>query len=210
MDTFITGFLLSLSLCLDIGIGNVAIIEVTLKYGVRPAYWFASGSVMGDLIYAGFSLVGMGLLLQFRAVQWITWIGGGAMLSWLALKMALAAWRDVHQVNNVQQDPLPPRLHLFGRGIRIALASPSSLLWFAAIGGSLIAQATDGSAASTMKFLAGFLSGGLAWCYFLITVTMQGGKLLGRRFIQGCHLMSAVLYVYFAVMVLVKGAHNLL
>ena len=210
MDTFVTGFLLSLSLCLDIGIVNVAMIDVTLKYGSRPAWWLGLGSCFGDLVYAALSLVGMSMLLQFKAVQWATWLGGGGILLWLALKMAREAWRDAHRTSEINHAPLPPRQHLFGKGMALALASPSAILWFAAVGGSLIAQATDGSPAATVRFLTGFFVGGIAWSSFLITATAQGGKLLGRRFIQGCHLASAVLYIYFAITILVNGARTLI
>ncbi|GLS03584.1 lysine transporter LysE [Chitiniphilus shinanonensis] len=209
MDVFATGFLLSLSLCLDLGIVNVAIIDVSLKYGARPAFWLGLGSCFGDLVYAVLSLVGMSVLLQFEAVQWATWLGGGGILLWLAVKMAREAWRDAHR-GDVEHPPLPGHRHLFGRGLTLALASPSAILWFAAVGGSLIAQATDGSALSAARFLAGFFSGGLAWTVFIVVTASHGGKLLGRRFIQACHLLSAVLYLYFAGLVLVNGARNLL
>ncbi|SMC28711.1 L-lysine exporter family protein LysE/ArgO [Andreprevotia lacus DSM 23236] len=208
MDIFITGFLLSLSLCLDIGIVNVAMIDIALKHGARPALWLGLGSCFGDLTYAILSLLGMSVLLQFVAVQWLTWIVGGGVLLWLAGKMALHAWRDAHG-GEVAHAPLPPLRHLFGRGLTLALASPSAILWFAAVGGSLIAQATDGSSASAAVFLGGFFAGGLAWSIFVCYAAAHGGKLLGRRFIQACHALSATLYLYFAVLVIVNGARKL-
>ncbi|WP_035058814.1 LysE family translocator [Andreprevotia chitinilytica] len=209
MDIFFTGFLLSISLCLDIGIVNVAMIDVALKYGARPALWMGLGSCFGDLTYAALSLVGMSVLLQFTAVQWLTWIVGGGVMLWLAGKMALHAWRDAHN-GHVEHAPLPPSHHLFGRGLTLALASPSAILWFAAVGGSLIAQATDGSPLAATIFLGGFFAGGLAWSIFIAYTASHGGKLLGRRFIQACHAISAVLYLYFALVVILSGAKKLL
>lgn len=208
MHTFLTGFLLSLSLCLDIGIVNVAMIDVSLKYGPRPALWLGLGSCFGDLTYAVLSLAGMGFLLQFTPVKWATWLLGGSMMLYLAVKMAREAWRDARR-GATAHPPLPGRRGLFKRGLMLALASPSAILWFAAVGGSLIAQATDGSAMAAVYFLSGFFASGLAWSAFVSFSASHGGKLLGQRFVQGCHLLSALLYLWFAVLVLGNGYKTL-
>ncbi|EGD03515.1 lysine exporter protein LysE/YggA, partial [Burkholderia sp. TJI49] len=85
------GFFLSLSLCLDIGLVNVAMLSLTLSHGFRPGFWLGVGSCVGDLVYAALALAGMAVLLQFEAVRWIVWIGGGAVLLFLTCKMAREA-----------------------------------------------------------------------------------------------------------------------
>lgn len=200
----LTGFLLSISLCLDIGIVNVAIIDVTLKYGRKAGLWMGLGSCFGDLFYALLAIAGMSILLQFSWVQWLTWLGGGSLLLWLAFKMAREALRDATQTDTIHP-ALPSRRHLFGRGLTLAMASPTSILWFAAVGGTLIAQATDGTWLSTMDFLVGFFAGGVAWTLFIALASHHGGKSMGARFKQGCHIVSALLYVYFAALVLRNG-----
>lgn len=209
MDVFITGFLLSVSLCLDLGIVNVAIIDTSLKQGARPAIWMGLGSCVGDLIWAVISLLGMSVLLQFTAVRWVTWLGGGSLLLFLAVKMARQAWQDAKQIET-SAIPQSGRRSLFGRGMMLAMASPSSILWFAAVGGSLIAQATDGSLLSTSRFLTGFFAGGLGWTLLIVYSATHGARLFGQRFTQGCLLLSAVLYLWFAGLVLVNGYRNLL
>lgn len=209
MDVFITGFLLSVSLCLDLGIVNVAIIDTSLKQGARPAIWMGLGSCVGDLIWAVISLLGMSVLLQFTAVRWVTWLGGGSLLLFLAVKMARQAWQDARQIETSTM-PQSGRRSLFGRGMMLAMASPSSILWFAAVGGSLIAQATDGSLLSTTRFLTGFFAGGLGWTLLIVYSATHGARLFGQRFTQGCLLLSAVLYLWFAGLVLVNGYRNLL
>ncbi|WP_373974427.1 LysE family translocator [Chitinibacter sp. SCUT-21] len=209
MDTFFTGFLLSLSLCLDIGIVNVAMIDVTLKYGRKAALWMGFGSCFGDLAYAILALAGMSFLLQFAWVQWLTWLGGGSLLLYLAFKMAREALRDASRAEG-EHPALPSRRHLFSRGLTLAMASPTSILWFAAVGGTLIAQATDGTLLSTIDFLSGFFLGGVAWTVFIALAAHHGGQTMGARFKQGCHIMSALLYVYFAIIVIRNGYHALL
>jgi L-lysine exporter family protein LysE/ArgO len=209
MDVFITGFLLSLSLCLDLGIVNVALIDTSLKHGPRPALWMGLGSCFGDLVWAVVSLLGMSVLLQFTAVRWMTWLGGGSLLLFLAVKMARQAWQDAKQIESTHM-PASGRRSMFGKGMMLAMASPSSILWFAAVGGSLIAQATDGSLLSTTRFLCGFFAGGMAWTLLMVYSATHGAKLFGQRFTQGCLLASALLYLWFAGLVLVSGYRNLL
>jgi hypothetical protein len=125
------------------------------------------GSCFGDLFYALLSLLGMSLLFSFTPVRWVMWLGGGAVLLWLAWKMTRAAWREFHQPSSHAaghaEDGTPRSSQAeFWRGLLMALASPSSLLWFAAVGGSIIAQSTDGSSLSASVFLSGF--SWAAWC----------------------------------------------
>lgn len=53
MMSFSTGFLLSLSLCLDIGIANIAMITLAMQRGYFQGFWLGVGTCVGDLIYAG-------------------------------------------------------------------------------------------------------------------------------------------------------------
>ncbi|HZZ03717.1 LysE family transporter, partial [Paraburkholderia sp.] len=85
------GFFLSLSLCLDIGLVNVAMISLTLSHGFKPGFWLGLGSCFGDLVYAALALAGMAALLQFESVRWVVWIGGAAILLFLTWKMAREA-----------------------------------------------------------------------------------------------------------------------
>src|SRR5579864_771532 len=127
------GFFLSLSLCLDIGLVNVAIISLTLSHGFKPGFWLGLGSCFGDLIYASLALAGMAALLQFESIRWIVWIGGAAILLFLTWKMAreaifpatapaVAGVRD-----NEASHPSPWRGFL--RGVLLAVSSPSAILW---------------------------------------------------------------------------------
>lgn len=85
------GFFLSLSLCLDIGLVNVAMLSLTISHGFKPGFWLGLGSCVGDLVYAALALAGMAVLLQFEAVRWAVWVGGGAVLLFLTGKMAREA-----------------------------------------------------------------------------------------------------------------------
>ncbi|PWB32802.1 lysine transporter LysE [Pseudomonas sp. SDI] len=202
---FSNGFLLSLSLCLDIGIANIAMITLAMQRGFWQGFWLGLGTCVGDLVYALAALAGMSVLLQFTSVRWVLWIGGSLLLVGFAIKMLLAAWRgNAHLDADVQVVRESPWRE-FLRGIFLAMSSPSAILWFAAVGGVLISRSGGGSTLEAGLFLSGFFAAGLAWCFTLCFVASHGGRLLGDRLLTWSYLASAAIFCYFAVYVIVSG-----
>jgi L-lysine exporter family protein LysE/ArgO len=208
------GFFLSLSLCLDIGIANVAIISLTLSHGFKPGFVLGLGSCFGDLVYAALALAGMAALLQFDAVRWVVWIGGAMVLLFLTWKMAHEALNPASAppVEGAADLSVPRPTHLtsFLRGTLLAVSSPSAILWFAAVGGALIAKAGATGTASASVFLAGFFFGGLGWTVFICTLASHGRKRAGTGLLRACHVLSAVLFAYFSYSVIVDGYRDLI
>jgi L-lysine exporter family protein LysE/ArgO len=208
------GFFLSLSLCLDIGLVNVAIISLTLSHGFRPGFWLGLGSCFGDLIYAALALAGMAALLQFESVRWVVWIGGAAILLMLTWKMAREALNPAAappvEGEADSTAPRPDPWRSFARGVLLAVSSPSAILWFAAVGGALIAKSGATSGASAAVFLSGFFLGGLGWTLFLCGLASHGRKRAGTGLLRACHVLSALLFAYFSYSVIVHGYRDLI
>jgi L-lysine exporter family protein LysE/ArgO len=208
------GFLLSLSLCLDIGLVNVAMISLALSHGFKPGFWLGLGSCIGDLIYAALALAGMAALLQFESVRWVVWIGGAAILLFLTWKMAREAMFPVAApavpgVRNTEAShPSPWRGFL--RGVLLAVSSPSAILWFAAVGGALIAKTGATSPTAALVFLGGFFLGGLCWTIFMCGLGSHGRKRAGVGLLRACHVLSALLFAYFSYSVIVNGYRDLI
>jgi len=201
---FSNGFLLSLSLCLDIGIANIAMITLAMQRGFFQGFWLGLGTCVGDLVYAVAALVGMTVLLQFETVRWVLWLGGSLLLVWFAVKMLLAAWRGDGQVQ-AGQVVVESSWREFLRGIFLAMSSPTAILWFAAVGGVLISRSGGGSLLEAGLFLSGFFAAGLIWCLSLCLIASHGGRLLGNRLLTWSYLLSAAIFCYFAVYVIVSG-----
>jgi len=211
--TLLAGFLLSLSLCLDIGIVNVAIINAGIRRGAQAAFLVGLGSCLGDLFYAAISAAGVAWLLQYRLVQWLVWVVGTLMLLFLAGKMARDAWQNVQQDAGTapgRDGRALPRWGLFRQGALLALASPSAILWFAAAGAGLIAQATAGEGERIPVFLLGFFLGGLLWSAGLAWLSGHGAALVGRHLHKVCQGLSVVLFLYLAAKVGISGYVDLL
>lgn len=202
---FIAGFLLSLSLCADLGVVNVAMIRTGLTDGMRAALYLGLGSCAGDMLYAVSSMSLVSLLLAHRAIRLGLWIGGSAVLLWLAVKML----RETLRPKEIVIDPTAelPRLRparAFARGLMLALSSPTAILWFAAVGGSVIAaQAKNGAA--LLPFLCGFFVAGVLWTLLIAALTGVARRRLSTGFIRGLKFASAMLFCYFAIVVFIHG-----
>jgi L-lysine exporter family protein LysE/ArgO len=209
MTPISNGFLLSLSLCMDIGVVNVAMITLALQRGYWPGFKLGLGSCVGDLIYALLALAGMTTLLQFVAVRWVMWLGGGAVLLWLTVKMlrsALAHSGQALPVGGAEQDGSAQ----FWKGVLLALSSPSAIVWFAAVGGALIARTGSAGWQGTGLFLTGFFCAGLLWSALLCALAYKGGQWIGEKLLKYCYIASALLFAYFAWQVIGDGYRTLI
>jgi L-lysine exporter family protein LysE/ArgO len=203
-EVALTGFLLSLSLCLDLGVVNVALIQSALREGTRPALALGLGSTLGDLIYAFVSVAAISLVLEHRPVRLALWIGGTLALAWLALRMVRDAWT----VRAIEPGTEPGRDTAHGpqflRGVLLALASPSAILWFAAVGGSVIA-ATARGADAIVPFMSGFALAGVLWAAAIAFGVGQARRAFGPRALRAVALVSALIFVGLAIHVFVDG-----
>jgi L-lysine exporter family protein LysE/ArgO len=202
---FSNGFLLSLSLCLDIGVANIAMITLAMQRGYLQGFWLGLGTCVGDLIYAIAALAGMTVLLQYETVRWALWIGGSVLLVYFALKMLLAAFNNATAMSTDGEVLVGSGWKEFSRGIFLAMSSPSAILWFAAVGGVLISRSGSGSTLDAGLFLAGFFCAGLAWTISLCLAATHGGKLLGDKLLKYSYIASAGIFCYFAFYVIVSG-----
>jgi L-lysine exporter family protein LysE/ArgO len=101
----------------------------------------------------------------------------------------------------------PAHRRLFATGIGLALASPSAIFWFAAIGGS-IAASFGGERKALLGFTAGFFTAGITWSAVFAWASEGLIRLTGGRLVQIMALVSAVMFLYFAVVVFLQGFHQ--
>jgi L-lysine exporter family protein LysE/ArgO len=210
MSPATNGFLLSLSLCLDIGIVNIAMMTVAMQRGYWTGFWLGMGSCIGDLIYAILALAGMTALLQFDAVRWGMWLGGTVVLVVLAVKMGLNAFRSVRSSSSSNAEISGTHFQQLLKGASLALSSPSAIVWFAAVGGALIAQSGIQGWESTGRFLAGFFVAGVVWTCAVCLVARLGGKAFGVKALSVSYFASAALFAFFAWQVVSSGYRTLI
>lgn len=205
MMPFSNGFLLSLSLCLDIGIANIAMITLAMQRGYFHGFWLGIGTCIGDLIYAVLALAGMTILLQYQSVRWVLWVGGSLMLMWFTYKMIRAALAPAENMSASDNGQPRSVLRNFGRGVVLAMSSPTAILWFAAVGDALISRMGQGGTANASWFLTGFFIAGVFWTVVLCCVGSWGGKMLGTKMLRYSYVASAAIFSYFAIYVVISG-----
>lgn len=225
MHLALTGFLLSLSLCLDIGAVNTAILTAGASRGFRAGWWLGFGSCFGDLTYALLSTAGATLLLRGETAQAVLRIAGTVVLLWFAFSAGQSALqRDATVAVAASEDAARPTgegaadaaHHRTGpgqrrrdvpgagrdvvRGVLLALSSPSAIVWFATVGGSLIAAEHPSRVGlALVLFLGGFFVAGMAWSAFLAAVAHFIGRGDGRGVVRALHLLSALMFLGLAV-----------
>jgi len=201
---FLTGFALSLSACLDLGIVNVATIKRGLDGGARAAFVLQLGSCCGDMVYAVLSMFGLALVLAEPHVRVVFWLGGTAVLLFLAATMVRDSWRG--RALPVADASPKIRAHRdFVRGLALALSSPSLIVWFASAGGAVIAGIYNRTQTPPWLFLAGFFCCGLVWAAFLSLLSGKGRHMLGRTALRSFSAASAAIFVVLAVKVFLDG-----
>ena len=205
MSLFITGFLLSLSLSLDIGIVNVAIFREGLEKGFMRALEIGIGSTAGDLVYAILSFLGIGLLIRYEPVRWILWIGGTAVLLYLAGHLLAGIVR--HGFSPPENDPgrhSPPGNN-FLYGMLLALSSPSAIIWYGTVGGSLIASQPVSGIGAIFIFLGGFVLAAVLWSFFAAGLSFYAGKKMPGKIRFYLSLISVAIFLVLAGINFVRG-----
>ena len=209
LNALSSGFLLSLSLCLDLGIVNVAILRTALHAGGMAAFLVGLGSSLGDLFYFSLSAAGAAALLAWAPVRWTLWILGTIVLLVLALRMAREVLRPHPLALNADTGaPRRTPLRLVGYGMSLALASPTSILWFAAVGGAAIAS-IGGGRGQAVWLTIGFALATVLWSALLAFAIESSRRLLGATLVRALSALSALLFLYFAVRIFLDGLHDL-
>jgi len=205
MEMFLTGVALSLSASLDLGIVNVATIKLGLDRGSLAAFVLQVGSCCGDMTYALLSMFGLALVLADSRVRTVFWIGGTAVLLYLAGSMIRETWRGrTLEMENGASTDVP--LHRdFLRGLALALSSPSLIIWFATAGGAIIAGIYGKTHTAPILFLVGFSSGGIAWAAVLSLVAGKGRHMIGPSAQRAFSAASALIFAGLAAKVFLDG-----
>jgi len=203
------GFLLSLSLCLDLGLVNVAILRTALRAGGTAAFLVGVGSSLGDLVYFSLSVAGATALLAWAPVRWAFWVLGTIVLLVLAYRMLREVLRP-HALalddGADAQDQSGSRHVLYG--LSLALASPTGILWFAAIGGAAIAT-LRGDRGDVVLLTIGFFLAGIAWSALLAYGIAGSRRLLGPMLVRAFSALSGLLFLYFAMRIFLDGIRDL-
>lgn len=211
MSIFISGSLLSLSLCLDLGIVNVATIKAGIEKGFIPALLIGLGAGIGDIIYACISSLGISVILNNHLFKYFLWIGGTLILLYMCCNMIKETIHSkAYTFDKNNEENFIVNKKDFFYGISLSLASPSSIIWFATIGGSAIASTNMSGATSILLFFSGFFITSEIWSTFVAFLSSRGSKYMNLKTMKVFSILSAVLFLYFAIKIFVSGIQTLI
>lgn len=206
--SFMQGFLFSLSLCFDLGMVNVAIVKAGVERGFKSSFLIGFGSCFGDMAYLALALFGFSYILDIEAVKWTLWIAGTIVLLFLSYKMIKESLHP--KMIDWNGSGLKSRKSSadFWFGLGTALSSPTVMLWFVASAGPIVAELNGDGRSVVAMFVTGFFAAGLLWSFMMALISSRTGKALGPTFIRVLSLLSAILFLYFAVKVFISGLSN--
>lgn len=212
MDLFVSGFLLSLSLCLDIGIVNIMIIKTGVEKGFLPSLSVGIGSSFGDLIYAILSVFGITLILKYLFIRWIIWIAGTIVLLYFCYRMAAQIVKSPDHFNRkiLRAGQHHKKLNFFMAGFGLALSSPTAIIWFATIGGSIIATQGSAGHSEVTLFLCGFFTAAIVWSTIIAALSHKSGQLMHNRIKRIFSALAAIIFLIFAAYVFYHGYTTLI
>jgi L-lysine exporter family protein LysE/ArgO len=98
---------------------------------------------------------------------------------------------------------------LLMKGAGLALASPTSIAWFAAVGGSVIAT-FGGDRLVLLPFALGFFAGTALWAVAFPYSVAAVRTIASEKLVRVLSFVSAVMFVYFACVVFINGVREFL
>lgn len=211
MSLLLSGFLLGFSLVLDIGIANIALIRAGVHKGFIVACMIGLGATAGDMAFAMLSVTGITYFIEKSIIfQWVLWIVGTILLSYLSYQMFRESFKSKFIDLENEEEEKSSLYKYFFTGMGLVLSSPSGILWFATVGGSVVASTVgESNDLNILPFFLGFFIASILWGISLAWISSMGGKLLGSKLLQIFSLVSGFLFLYFAAKVFIDGLNNL-
>lgn len=142
LDSFIPGFLLSLSLILAIGAQNAFVLRQGLRR--RHVFWVCLTCGVSDAILIAAGVAGFGTLA--RHAPWFETVmryGGAGFLIWYGWRNALSAWRGGQALEMSGAQVEPSLAKTLGTLLALTLLNPHVYLDTVVLLGSISAQYDD-------------------------------------------------------------------
>lgn len=196
MELALRGILIGLSLAAPVGPINVEIVRRGLRSGFFSGWLVGAGAITGDTLYCLLVIAGVTPLVQHVVVRTILWAAGSIFLAFLAYSSLRAALTQDKLVGLEGQGMLR---RSYPTGFFMALFNPMGIVFWASIGGSLVASAVDqADTYGTAAIVIGVILGLGLWVTFLSLLVRSGRRFVSDRLFRVVNLVSGVLLFGFA------------
>lgn len=122
-----TGLLISFLGSLPLGTLNIAVMQISISDGLRPALYFALGSLTSEVVYVRLSLIAMDWVrsqkLLFRMLEWVTLA--------IVLALAVSSFYTALHPSVSKNIILSSTLHRYWLGLAMSAFNPVQIpFWF--------------------------------------------------------------------------------
>lgn len=174
IESLLLGFGVGLSGALAPGPTLLATISGAVRHGPLVGARVAAGHMLVEAVLAAGLVLGLApLILSQQAV--IAVVGGIALIGFGALTLSGA------RTATLTPETSPERAGPFLAGVATSLANPYFWLWWATIGGALLAAALAAGPGDGLSFLAGHWTADLGWLLVVGAGIARGKTLLPDR-----------------------------
>ena len=124
---FFTGLLISFLGALPLGTLNVAAMQISVSDGIRPAFYFAIGALLVEVIYVRLSLVAMDWVRKQKVIfRWLEWI---TLL--IVIALAVSSFIAASNPSGGKNVILSNTIHRFWLGVMMSAINPMQIpFWF--------------------------------------------------------------------------------
>jgi chemosensory pili system protein ChpE len=164
--------------------------------GFFPALFVQFGSLVGDTTWAMIALAGLAFVIQNSfAKSALSLIG-----ILLMLKLAWDALKDARAGRELEGPSPVSNRGDFANGAFLSLGNPLNIVFWTGLGTTAFSSLSARPEPIHFAiFLAGFLGGALAWCFFMAGLVAWGRKFITPAFFRWISLVCALALVYFAL-----------
>jgi chemosensory pili system protein ChpE len=191
----LSSFLLGIVFSAPPGVITTEALRRGLKGGFWPAFLVELGSLVGDAAWGILALSGGAFLFQKVLLRVSLGLAGSLFLVYLAIH----SFRDMRSKFHAVEQATSKRGH-FSSGMLLSLGNPFQVAFWLGVGSSTIStQVTDPQIGHYLLFLAFFMLGALAWCFFLAGLVAWGQRLLKPAFFRWVNFSCGLFLAWFSI-----------
>lgn len=196
MDLALRGIIIGLTLAAPIGPINIEIVRRGLRTGFLSGWLVGIGAISGDTLYCLLVIAGIAPFVQHVVVRTILWTAGAVFLAFLGYH-SLRGVREEKRLITTEGAVFQRRS--YPTGFLMALFNPLGVVFWASIGGGLVASAAaHASRIGTAAIVVGVILGLGLWVTGLSVLVRGGRRFITDRLFRLVNLASGLVLLGFA------------
>jgi threonine/homoserine/homoserine lactone efflux protein len=180
-------------------------IDRSMRYGSRAGFLVSLGHALLELILVIMIYLGLGKLLASDIIRMIIGIIGGLVLLYLAFDMLRGVCLDKVRLD-LSGESSKGQKNMFLAGVLLSAANPYFLIWWAAVGLSLIMKSYDSFGLSGICFFyLGHILADISWYSFVSIIISKMRHLIKQKTYRGIVTVLALFLLFFAIKFIIEG-----